>query len=332
METDTYIQGLKASLDSVGVKSLIYPGVRIPHSKLMEMVLPPIVRNFLSYGNCNSEGTLVHDTRGDSVFSGVSVSTITDLYWNHRINGLLNNLAKIAILNFQNYKRTLKISKKIIVLTPFVREEIKKFYGKEFLSKVQIVPVPVEAKLTPISEVKQYDILWVGSTLERKRLLDFFKIIKLLPKHYRIAIKLTYGNRYLSYSQNEINNLIINLKNWGWHIELFHSSTPFEVIDRLYRSSKCIVSTSVYEGFHMPIAEAYLRGTNIVIPTHNVYTGQYSDDDGIHWYSCLEDLPKMIDEAIQYGNFYPSATVRNYLSFQNVGRMLREVYETAEAE
>jgi len=97
----------------------------------------------------------------------------------------------------------------------------------------------------------------------------------------------------------------------------------------IYLSAKCLVSTSHYEGFQAPVAEAYLSGTRVVLPRNELFMSIYGDAEGVHYYNGKEELPSKIIEAVEQGKFSPDQKIINYLGFKNAGNLLRETYEEA---
>ena len=100
-----------------------------------------------------------------------------------------------------------------------------------------------------------------------------------------------------------------------------------EAVARLYRSSRTLVSTSLYEGFHMPVAEAYLRGVNVVLPDAPFYRSTYSSEAGVHWYRGRDQLADTILEGVRSGAFRIDSGFAQRHSYRTVGRALVGTYE-----
>ncbi|MDG7000229.1 MAG: hypothetical protein JRN15_14080, partial [Nitrososphaerota archaeon] len=296
----------------------------LPLGHIAEFIIPPILCRFSSYDQI---GDIVHDTRGDSVFRGVNVSTIHDLYWNYPQTKLSSRLVRFASLLLQSYHRALKLSKAVIVPSEFTRKEILKFYGTRYEGKLRVIPKPCENVAPNLSSntTPEYDVLWIGSTLTRKRLSMFLESVFRLPLSYSIYLKLTYTHPLISEDRVEIKRLVDILRRQGRSITI--SDNYIENIYDIYHHARCIVSTSQYEGFHNPIAEAYVNGTNIVIPRDSIYSSLYPLGEGIHWYQHTIELPSVIVSAVENGKFKPNERVVEYLSPKNVGISLRQTYE-----
>ena len=326
-DNDSYRRSVADSLASVGVPFEILRGRPIPSGPVSQSILPLILRGSMTYGIPDG---LVHDLYGDSVFRDVGVSSIQDLYWNSRQDGLRSRSLQLAILSFQAYRRTLIRSKRVIATTPFMRDELLKAYGSQFKDKIRIVPIACEAGIGPGVRPAVYDVLWIGSTLRRKAPTEFLRAVGILPKEFRIALRLRRASEQLSESADAIAELVDRYRQEGRRIDVWSEEMPRPAIEELYRSSKCLVSTSTYEGFHMPVAEAYLRGLNVVLRDAAYYRSMYDGvGAGIHWYSDSRDLPTAIAEAVRNGPFHIDQALRDRLSFRGVGRLLKGVYEEA---
>ena len=325
-EKDTYISAIEISLNSVGIVSERIRGHNLPNGKISQLVVPSVLKYFMNYGTGNYD--IIHDTRGDSVFKNVDVSTIQDLYLYKPKNEPFSKLLNLTLKKYQDYRRTLQLSRQIIVTNTVVRQEIEHFFGTMYNEKIKTVPIPFE--YGPIEKGDdRYDVIWVGSSARRKRLPLFLKYISYLPKSYRIGVKLTYVDKYVSDDRKLIENTIRNLQNDGRHIEVISNSKSWDFLTNLYKSSKCLVSTSSYEGFHMPVAEAYLKGVRVILPKNELYISIYGDAEGVNYYDNEEQLPARVIEAVESGKFLPDQRIVNYLSFHHVGSLLKEVYEEA---
>lgn len=328
MNTDTYIISMERALQSVGLTSSRILGHTLPNGTVSQLIFPSILRYFMNYGNDKFD--IIHDTRGDSVFRNVDVSTIQDLYWNHHKNNFTDKLIQTPIAIYQNYRRTLKLSRRIIITNSYIKRELVTIFGLKNDNKIRVIPIPFEYKLDARKDDIKYDVIWVGTSDRRKQLPVFIECISNLPKSYKIGIRATYINRFISDDIQNINNKIKMLQYNGWNIEMLKFNKLQDSMNNLYASSKCLVSTSSYEGFHMPVAEAYLRGTHVVIPQNELYTSIYGTEaEGIHYYTNKQDIGLKISEAIQYGRFKPDRKIVEYLSFKHVGLLLKEVYEEA---
>ena len=107
-----------------------------------------------------------------------------------------------------------------------------------------------------------------------------------------------------------------------------------EALDHLYRQSRCLVSTSSYEGFQNPVMEAYLRGTRVVLPDYGHPLGPLLlGADGVHYYRAGDStaLRRAIHEATEAGSFRVSDDVRRRVGFRTVGEQLRAIYEEVQS-
>lgn len=324
-EIDAYRKGVAESLRSVGVPFGILRGRSIPSGPVSQAILPLILRNSMTYGNVDG---LVHDLYGDSVFRNVGVSTIQDLYWNSHQDGLTARSLQLAMRAYQAYRRTLVRSKRIIATTPFLRDELLKTFGHRFQEKIRIVPLACQPDETTPARPKVYDVIWVGTTLRRKAPTEFLRAVGSLPREFRIAIRLRPASKLLSESSEEITKLVDQYRREGRKIDVLTQELPWTSMGQLYSASKCLVSTSTYEGFHAPVLEAYLRGVSVVLPDAPFYRSIYDGvETGIHWYTGSQALPRAIAEGVQSGPFNVSSALRSRFSFRTVGSALKALYE-----
>lgn len=327
-KTFSYIIGLQKALNTVNIYSYIVNGYNFPYNAFFQYLITPFFRYILPYKR-DPSADILHDTTGDSVFKGVDVSTILDLYWYTEPEDLIDKIIRIPMRFYANYKRTLKLSKQIIVVSEFTLNEIKRVFGINYLEKVNVIPPPIEYKPFNKNMQRENDILWIGSTVKRKRLVLFLNSLNKLNENYNVIIKISDANKLISYDHQLIKQEVHRLRQKGHNIIIINGSVSQSFLDQLYFSSKCIVSTSSYEGFHMPIAEAYLHGVNVVVPYNEIYYSIYRNAEGVHYYKDLNELPHKITEAINYGRFNVDTNIINYLSFSNVGKLLKSTYEKA---
>lgn len=326
-ETDTYIVSLFKALESVGMNPNIIEGYKLPYGTMTQLFFPPLCRYFLRY-RCD-DYDIIHDTRGDSVFREVNVATITDFYWNQRKDNFQDKVVQIPMRFYQDYKRTIKKSKRVILLNSTFKTEIGKYFGAEFDQKIKIIPVPISTLPFTASINRMYDVIWIGTTDRRKQLPLFLNSIDKLPRKYKIGLKINYINRHVSDTHPQMSWKINQLRASGYSIDLIDFVKSWSLMEDFYKSSKCLVSTSAYEGFHMPVAEAYLRGVNVVLPRTKLYQSIYGEEVGVHYYKKYSELPQKISEAVESEKFTPSPKIVKYLSYENVGEMLKATYEEA---
>lgn len=327
METDVYISGLEKALSSINLIHDRIKGYKLPHGKFSQIISASICRYLMKYDGL--EFDLIHDTRGDSVFRNVDVSTITDLYWYQHKTDPVDRLLQVPIKVFQDYGRTMRLSKRITVINPVIKTEFEQFFGRKYNEKINVIPVPVEPQYFYRKDNTKYEVVWVGSTDKRKRLPLFLQSLNELPKYYRIGIRVNYVSPYISDDNQLILKLIETVRNTGRKIEMLQFSKSWDSMNDLYLSSKCLVSTSSYEGFQMPVAEAYLRGTRVVLPKNELFVSLYGDAEGVHYYNSKEELSSKIIEAVEQGKFSPDQRIINYMGFKHVGHLLKETYEEA---
>lgn len=324
-EFDNVRYSIQKAIETSGLETGIIRGMSLPYGKLGQTFFPLFLRNILSYGNYKG---IIHDIYGDSVFTNVDVSTIHDLYSYTFQQGVVNKAIQIQLRSLQGYGRTLKLSKKIIVDTPFTKDEILKIYGEKYKEKIRVIPLAVGKPSIDTNKEKKYDILWVGSSARRKSPLRFLKSVYEAGGHLRIAFKFNQISQYVSDDLTEIHRMVTKIRENGTSIDFIDLHIDREKMYQLYQISKSLVSTSTYEGFHLPVAEAYVRGLHVILPEIKVYKSQYGNEEGVHWYKELGELPKMMLEARNYKEFYPDKGILDRLSYEHVGKLLKDMYQS----
>ena len=323
-QDDRYSEYMARSLQSAGIQFEKLEGWKLPHGRFSQLVFSTTLRYVLDYVDRNG---VIHDLFGDSVFKNLDVATIHDLYWNTPQIGMMPRALQVVQLIYQDYWRTLKRAKKVIVTSKFTRDQIGKYYGQEYLAKLVEIPIPCAPEKEFKKQSTQYDVIWIGSNLRRKSLLEFLKVIGSLPKQFRVAIIAKKVSGIVGEDPRTIRDLVQALNADGHSVSFIERRLTDDELDDLYRNSKCLVSSSTYEGFHSPVSEAYLRGTHIVLPLSPIYSCQYSNEDGVHWYRDREEMRDRILNAVEYGHFSPSCEIARKLSYANVGKLLKATYE-----
>ncbi len=323
-ETDSYRQRIAESLGRAGVKASVLRGVALPYGRLPQAVLPILARDLLSY---RVVGGITHDLYGDSVFRGVDVATIHDLYWNLPHHGFVVKAIQIQQLIYQDYGRTVRKAKHVVVTTQSTRSRLLQLYGAKWRENISVVSVPIAIEGAVRGDHSQYDVVWIGSSVARKRPLMFARLVGELPSRLNVLMRLSPASSLVSDDIHTIRATVNALRFGGRQFRLVEERISEQEMNQIYRSSKCLVSTSVSEGFHVPVAEAYLQQVRVVLPRTEPYLSTYGEAEGVHWYHHDHELKDRIIEAAQAGPFRVDPEVVRTMSFSNVGNMLRQIYE-----
>lgn len=314
-----YARDVLAAVRAAGVDAVASSVVNVTDGRRVGGTVGPVLRCFLGRFP-NPENRLIHYTgwppngrRGARVFN------VYDLYAFHDAD-------PAAFLRRAAYRAMARRADVIVCDSPFVAREVALFLGPGAGAKTEVVPIPF-ADLPPQPRPPvATDVLWVGAESPRKGLPYFLR----QTQKFR---DLTVTVRWSPIRRSGPGAATARAMGDAARPTLTHLSGRLDeaAMDRMYRSSRCIVSTSTYEGFHMPIMEAYLRGTPIVVPDVPLYRDIYGHAVGAFYYDRgpggSRDLSDAIREAIRMPGFDPDRRIREWVSFDHVGSMLRSVYE-----
>lgn len=283
----------------------------------------PVARCFLN-GFDNPDDRIVHyagwppnGRRGASVFN------VFDLYAFHDPD-------PGAFLRRAAYRVMARRARTIVSDSPFIAEEVHRFLGSAARQKTIVVPIPFPEPPSRARVPRTVDVLWVGAEGARKGLAFFLNETRRFPD---ISVTLRWSPVRRAGPRPETLRAMSssarpNLRHLGGRL------SPDEM-ERLYAESGCIVSTSSYEGFHMPIMEAYLRGVPIVVPDEPLYRGIYAGSEGVHYYDRLGSgarrLEATVRAALRAPEFQPDPRIREWVSLRHVGGALKEIYEAVAA-
>lgn len=290
------------------------PGIGAKHGGMVE----PYLAKYLSHYPGHRE-RLVHDTSCMGTRPGVGVSTIhlasdnqSASRWIERVVG--KDALRVA----------LRRAARTVVVSEYLRDQLAKTFGPRSVETVRTIFPPFD----PISDERQpnaYDALWIGTSHPRKRLPFFLEGMSGLPDLRAVVRwKPPPTNMQLKADLERTMERLPRLTS----IPRF---LPEAELDRLYRSSTCLVSTSTDEGFQVPLMEAYFRGTRVVAP----------DDPGVPNVELLRgvegfhifrpgdvlDLRRAIREASEAGAFRVDPKLTRSLSLETIGLQFKAVYE-----
>ncbi len=193
-----------------------------------------------------------------------------------------------------------KNADKIIAVSKSTKNDIIKFYGipeskieviyqscheqfKQTLSADEISKV-----LLPYKLPSQF-MLFVGSIIERKNLLNLIKAIELLPETIKLPLVVVgKGNSYLKKV-----NAYIKGKKLEERI-VFAPQVSYKDLPALYQKASVFIYPSVYEGFGIPVIEALWSKTPVI--TSNCSSMPEAAGNGA--FLCNPKEPASIAEGI----------------------------------
>ena len=197
------------------------------------------------------------------------VTTIHDLQYQHFpqfFSALKRKWLYWAHIN------TLKVCKKVVCISEFVKNDICRVYGEKYRAKLEVLPNPIDfAKLDSKTKGNEFDydfpyILSVAAHYPHKNTLTLVKAFQLFQEKFpevrlvltgQLSHKLVGGN-YEAYGKElkssfEQNSHIIPTGYVADHD-----------LAQLYQSSSFFVFPSLFEGFGMPPVEAMGLGKPVI--------------------------------------------------------------------
>ena len=272
------------------------------------------------------DGRFVHATEAQAAMRGTAVTTLHVCYFGDNIPADAENRFWDRTVKWQTYVAAMH-SRTVACVSPFVAAEFRRFFPGH-APKAEYVPLPFEAspfRLAPVA-----DALWVGTGIPRKRLW----MLKNLPEAVQRLILV--HRPFREHPLEDYRNLDA-LREYRTSLDApppreirWLRGLPEADLDRLYRSSRCFVATSTYEGFHAAPFEAWIRGTPTVVPDHPTYRAQFPNDpEGVFFFTSERDLDRAVLRAMDHGPFNPDKAIVTEHSFQNVGRALLGSYTRA---
>lgn len=154
-----------------------------------------------------------------------------------------------------------------ITVSQFNKECLFQFKFKN-IKECEIVPSSIPVTINAIRNSKEQTctLLYVGRIIENKNCIELLSYIKTIATQYNKKItfivvgKYTENNRYGQSFKEEWEKLqsIENLT-LKWYLDIEE-----DMLNHLYKKSWIYVSTSLHEGFGIPVCEAILNGTPAV--------------------------------------------------------------------
>ena len=277
-------------------------------------VLRPTFRHL--FGRFPRDGAIYHATEPNTALRGVDVVTFHDLYA-FDASGPAFRIFRYVI------RSAARRARRIVTQAPSIREDIRRHLGAAAADRTRIVP-PAFPAPPPGRRPEAYDVLWVGSLDARKRPDQFLeRLAERRGAPLRVAFLCHPGGSPLEPSVRAALSRIGDRHHVDWIVD----NVSTERLDELYRSARAFVSTSIVEGFHYPVMEAYSRGTPVVLPRTSPYPETYGSVVGVHYYEPSGGFDAALDEALAEGPVVPDGALLDSISYASVGRRLSAVYD-----
>lgn len=198
------------------------------------------------------------------------------------------------------FKYACKQADKIIAVSKSTKNDIVKYYGTPE-SKIEVIyqschqqfkqilsDDEVSKTLAPYQLPTQF-MLFVGSIIERKNLLNLIKAIEMLPESIELPLVVVgKGNSYLKKVKAYIKERKLDER------ILFAPQVMYKDLPALYQKASVFIYPSVYEGFGIPVIEAIWSQTPVI--TSNCSSMPEAAGEGA--FLCNPKEPASIAEGI----------------------------------
>ncbi len=182
-----------------------------------------------------------------------------------------------------------KYAHKIVTVSEQTKADLMHFYHTD-KSKILVIPIGINTKNKSTKSVTSENyILCVSSFSKRKnldRLIDAFRLLD--NNETRLIL---VGNK------GDVAHKIIKKVSQDNRIELIFNASK-EKLENLYRAALFCVYPSIYEGFGMPIMEAFSYGKTVA--TSNISSMPEVGKNAAHYFNPndTKDMSRVISELL----------------------------------
>ena len=175
-----------------------------------------------------------------------NVVTIHDFTYEYYRKGLAK-----WVNTFQK-NRAIRNAELIICISKNTKKDLFKFYPK-LNKKVFVIYNGVSEKFKKITDARNFSnrVIYVG---DRKNYKNFSQLISALKCINYLELDIVGGGKLTNKEKSELSNL--NFK--------YHDKINDEDLNLLYNNSFALVYPSLYEGFGLPIIEAFKAGCPVI--------------------------------------------------------------------
>jgi glycosyltransferase involved in cell wall biosynthesis len=243
----------------------------------------------------------------------------------HDINfSTLNSSPKIVRLQ----KKSLERADKIIVISKNTKQDLIRLFDiKE--DKIVVIYHGIKSPKKQLHTKRLINdtyILYVGSRVANKNFLRLLEAFALLAKNH-LEIKLVCTQKGFSKKEYDL------FKKLGIETRIIHIFATENMMDRLYREALFFVFPSLYEGFGMPILEAWINNCPIALSNTSCFpeiaenAGKYFDPEDI--YSIKNAMDELINDEKLRNNLRQLGTERvKEFSWEKCAQQHMEVYQS----
>lgn len=200
-------------------------------------------------------------------------------------------------------------------------EELRRRHVLPEGARTLVVPHPHR----PVSKGRlpnQYDLLWIGGIQPRKGFSTFLAALADPSSGHglSVAVILNQGSGPPRVSRETLARDVPNHR-----VDLIDYPVPWPEVERLYRCSNFVVSTSTREAYHLVTAEALLRGCAVILPSILPFTEVYGDERAALFY---RDTDALADQFAHLPSDHPMVSSRfvEEHSLERCGKVLWNLY------
>jgi glycosyltransferase involved in cell wall biosynthesis len=267
------------------------------------------------------DGAIWHATEPNSALRGVDVVTLHDLYA-FTVPGPMFRIFRWMTA------RAVRRARRAVVQTEVLRRDVFRYMGPKAGAKTVVVP-PTFPSVPLGRRPVEYDLLWVGSLERRKRPEWFLEQLARAPVP---RLRVAFLCHRSGFGSEEAVTAAFEAAQRVHEVDWWKDDLPDDALDRLYRSSRVLVSTSVLEGYHYPVMEAYIRGTRVLLPKIDLYLQTYGAVPGVDYYDPAGSFAPALPGLLAAGPFRPDPALLESVSGPVIGRRLWSLYREIERE
>lgn len=225
-------------------------------------------------------------------------------------------------------KKIVQNAAKVIAISNHTKQDLIELYGIDE-RKIDVVYLGQSIDVNKAEEVKNLPssyLLYVGGRSSYKNFDTFLKAFAVLAEQYPDLFLICTGGKFTIEEQQKIASLHLSKKVSC----LFVSDAQLAY---LYLKAKCFVFPSVYEGFGIPILEAFAAGCSIalsntscfpeVAQSGGCYFDPYNVDSMVHSISML-----LSDESYHKHQIAEGYNVLKQYSWERMGKEIAAIYRS----
>lgn len=234
------------------------------------------------------------------------------------------------IINRVSLSRTLKYSNRIITSSNAIKNDLMEL-TKISADKISVLSLAASNSFNLIPNHKDRSgILCVGRIEERKNLVNLIKGYCKYADTNKDPEQLTLVGS-LGFKGRKVLDLIDEKSSIGYKIDWKNYLSDRDLI-HLYHKSKCLIFSSFYEGFGLPILEAFAAKTPVICSDIPVFN-EIADDAALYFSpNDPDDIAKSIERVASNESTTWTLTEKGtkrlkYFSWDNFSRGLIKIFE-----